>query len=139
MPGQEQGPILLVEDDPDLREGLVLLLSEEGYEVVTAEDGRQALASLRTHARPAVILLDLMLPVVDGFEFRVQQRQDPALASVPVIVLSGGGDLERKAGPLAAAACLPKPIDVPALLAHVGRFAARAVRGRSLARARRSA
>src|ERR1043166_6147962 len=95
--GAGSEPILVVEDDPDVREALVLLLEREGYAVTSVNNGQEALEQLR--ATPsALILLDLMLPVMDGFEFRVHQLQDPALARVPVIVLSGGGDLTRKIG-----------------------------------------
>jgi CheY-like chemotaxis protein len=103
-----QGPserILLVEDDPDVRYSVTLVLQNEGYDVATAGDGREALEVLR-RAAPALILLDLMMPVMDGFEFRVRQMQDPELARIPVIIFSGGSDLERKAATLHAAACL---------------------------------
>src|SRR5436309_15353506 len=113
-------PILVVEDDPDVRDALVLLLEGEGYAVTSARNGQEALEQLRA-APPALVLLDLMLPVMDGFEFRVQQLQDPALARVPVIVLSSGGDLTRKVEPLHVDACLSKPLDLERLLALVAR------------------
>jgi two-component system, chemotaxis family, chemotaxis protein CheY len=112
----DRGPILVVEDDPAMRDALVVALRHEGYATESATDGHQALARLREPAPPALVLLDLMLPVMDGFEFRVQQLQDPALARIPVIVLSGGGDLDRKAASLHADACLGKPLDLEALL-----------------------
>ena len=113
-------PILIVEDDPDVREALVLFLEREGYAVTSVNNGQEALEQLR--ATPsALILLDLMLPVMDGFEFRVHQLQDPALARVPVIVLSGGGDLTRKVEPLHVDACLSKPLDLERLLALIAR------------------
>ncbi len=114
------GPILVVEDDPDIRDAMTAILESEGYEVVGAAEGHEALDRLRGHlegpARPRVILLDLMMPVMDGFEFRVQQLQDPELADIPVIVFSSGGDLHRKVSPLAADGWLAKPIDIPKLL-----------------------
>jgi len=114
------GSILVVEDDPGMREALVALLEHEGYPTESVDDGHQALARLRERgATPSLVVLDLMLPVMDGFEFRVQQLQDPTLASIPVIVVSGGGDLDRKAGPLRADAYLAKPLDINALLALV--------------------
>ena len=112
--------ILVVEDDPDVRDALVLLLEREGYTVTSANNGQEALERLRA-APSALVLLDLMLPVMDGFEFRVQQLQDPALARVPVIVLSSGGDLSRKVEPLHVEACLSKPLDLERLLALVAR------------------
>jgi len=112
-------PILLVEDDPDVRDALRLTLEDAGYDVVCAGEGREALARLR-EASASLILLDLMLPVMDGFEFRVQQMQDPDIASIPVIVFSCGGDLQEKVAPLRVAACLRKPVDVDALLELIG-------------------
>src|SRR5207247_5367808 len=89
---------------------------DAGYDVVCAGEGREALARVRASPPPSLILLDLMLPVMDGFEFRVQQMQDPDIASIPVIVFSCGGDLQEKVAPLRVAACLRKPVDVDALL-----------------------
>ena len=113
-------PILLVEDDPDVRDALRLTLEDAGYDVVCAGEGREALARVRESPPPSLILLDLMLPVMDGFEFRVQQMQDPEIASIPVIVFSCGGDLQEKVAPLRVAACLRKPVDVDALLKLIG-------------------
>ena len=117
--------ILVVEDDPAARDALVGLLEHEGYATESVDDGSQALARLRDAPRPSLVLLDLMLPVMDGFEFRVQQLQDPALARIPVIVVSAGGDLVRKAETLHADACLAKPLDaemlLPLIAARVGR------------------
>jgi CheY-like chemotaxis protein len=118
------GPILVVEDEPDVRDALTVLLESEGYEVAAAAEGREALGRLRAAhhpGRPRLILLDLMMPVMDGFEFRVQQLQDPEIADIPVIVFSGGGDLDRKAGLLAPDAWVAKPVDPPRLLALVRR------------------
>ena len=112
-------PILLVEDDPDVRDALRLVLDQAGYDVVCAGEGREALDRVRECA-PSLILLDLMLPVMDGFEFRVQQLQDPAVASIPVIVFSCGADLQEKIAPLRVAACLRKPVDVDAMLDLIG-------------------
>jgi CheY-like chemotaxis protein len=115
-----RGSILVVEDDPAMREALVTLLEQEGYTTESVNDGHQALGRLRAAgAPPSLVVLDLMLPVMDGFEFRVQQLQDPTLARIPVIVVSGGGDLDRKAAPLHADAYLEKPLDLDALLALV--------------------
>ena len=108
-------PILVVEDDPDVRDALRLVLEQAGYSVVCAAEGREALDRLRDCA-PSLILLDLMLPVMDGFEFRVQQLQDPAIAGIPVIVFSCGADIQEKVAPMRVAACLRKPVDVDALL-----------------------
>src|SRR5207249_11659351 len=111
--------ILVVGYDPDVREALVNLLEIEGYTVGTAEDGNEALARLRGSSPPSLVLLDLMMPVMDGFEFRVQQLQDPRIAEIPVIVFSSGGDLPDKIARLHVDACLTKPLDLETLLALV--------------------
>jgi DNA-binding response OmpR family regulator len=131
--------ILVVEDDPDLRDALALLFRQEGYEVTVAGEGQEALDVLRGAMPPHLIVLDLMMPGMDGFEFRVQQMQDPRVAAIPVIVLSGGGDVERKAAPLDAAACFHKTIDMPTLLAAVTRGVARTRRSASRQRRRHAA
>jgi len=81
MGGRASDHILLVEDDPDARDEMAWVLRREGYEVVAAADGQEALEVVRRET-PALILLDLMMPVMDGFEFRVRQMQDPALAGI---------------------------------------------------------
>jgi CheY-like chemotaxis protein len=80
--------VLLVEDDELLRGAMKMVLEWEGYRVACAGDGMEALDYLRSGGRPAVILLDVMLPVLDGRQFREEQRRDPALAAVPVVVVS---------------------------------------------------
>jgi CheY-like chemotaxis protein len=121
----DPGAILVVEDDPDVREAMALLLETEGYEVRTAAEGRDALDQLRS-APAALVLLDLMMPVMDGFEFRTQQMQDPEIAEIPVIVISCGDELQRKAAILRADACLRKPIRTSRLLELVARRVGRA-------------
>src|SRR6266498_5083823 len=81
-------PVLIVEDDGDLREMMAQLLTLEGFQAASVANGREALEYLNQGARPHVILLDLMMPVMDGWEFRRRQQADPAVADVPVIVLS---------------------------------------------------
>jgi CheY-like chemotaxis protein len=108
--------VLVVDDDRDIRELLVELLGGEGYLVSSAADGQQAL--VEAHARhPDVILLDLMMPVMDGWQFRAAQLEDPDLAEVPVVVISAF-DHE-----LDAAAVLQKPFLVEELLETVHRLA----------------
>src|SRR5947199_10624317 len=101
-------PVLIIEDDPELRDALRELLSGEGYHVTTAADGREGLARMGAPPRPGVVLLDLMLPRMDGFEFRVRQLEDPELASIPVIVLSCGGGVPQMAARLVWLARLAK-------------------------------
>ena len=117
----QSAPVLIIEDDPELRDALRELLSGEGYRVTTAADGREGLARMGAPPRPGVVLLDLMLPRMDGFEFRVRQLEDPELAGIPVIVFSGGGDVEQKVARLGVAASLMKPLDFEALLDCVAR------------------
>ena len=108
--------LLLVEDNEATREGLAALLRGEGYQVVTAVEGKQALDRLLSGPRPDLILLDLSMPVMDGWEFRARQRQSPALASIPVVLLSGEGDLPRIAASLGVAGHCPKPVRPDGLL-----------------------
>ena len=117
----QNAPVLIIEDDPDLRDALSQLLSGEGYQVTTAADGREGLDRMGVPPRPGLVLLDLMLPQMDGFEFRVRQLEDPELAGIPVIVFSGGGDVERKVARLDVAASLMKPLDFGTLLDYVAR------------------
>jgi CheY-like chemotaxis protein len=107
--------ILVVDDDVDIRETLLELLEGEGFTVQGAANGQEALDRLR-QGRASVILLDLMMPVMDGFEFRKQQLADPVLCDIPVIVVSAGGNCERSARELGAHGCVKKPLDVSKLL-----------------------
>jgi CheY-like chemotaxis protein len=110
--------ILLVEDDPALRATLAEVLEERGYEVHTAGNGRQALDTLDHAPPPSAILLDLAMPVMDGWAFRAAQQRDPRLAHIPTIVLSASlhaGDGRHFDGP-APAAAFAKPFDLVRLL-----------------------
>jgi CheY-like chemotaxis protein len=114
--------ILLVEDDFDVREALVETLREIGYNVDAAADGAQALEYLRDGGRPALILLDLMMPRMSGSEFRRVQKVDPALRDLPVVLLSADGTMDEKARSLDVAGAIRKPIDLDELLATIERF-----------------
>jgi CheY-like chemotaxis protein len=113
--------ILVVEDDPATRHALSLLLEGQGYHVAAAEDGRAALAYLDAGKPPALILLDLMMPGMDGWRFRHEQTRRRQLASIPVIILSAADSVEQHARSLGAAGCLQKPLDFDALLSMVRR------------------
>ncbi len=103
-------PVLVVDDDADNRQLLADVLRAAGYEVRTASDGRDALRHL-PHCRPFVILLDLEMPVMDGRSFRAaQQRLDPELARIPVIVCGGSDSLDSAAVELQPFAYMPKPL-----------------------------
>jgi CheY-like chemotaxis protein len=109
--------ILVVEDDADLCETLALLLEDLGYAVARAVNGQEALSQLRSAPLPGLILLDLVMPIMNGWVFRDEQRQDPALAAVPLVVMSVVGDIQRQAVALGAVACLGKPVDLNDLVA----------------------
>ena len=109
------GNVLVVEDDAATREALALVLEADGCHVVNAANGREGLDRLRQEP-PDLILLDLAMPVMDGWQFRREQQQNPDLAPIPVVVLSAAGDLRRRAGSLDAAALLEKPVEFDRLL-----------------------
>jgi two-component system, chemotaxis family, chemotaxis protein CheY len=113
--------ILLVEDDATLREALREALEERGYKVEMANEGEAALACLQRDPRPSLILLDLMMPGLNGWDFLARRRIDPSLPAIPVVVISG-----RLLGPerdsvLPADGFVRKPIDMDELLAEVQR------------------
>jgi CheY-like chemotaxis protein len=107
--------VLIVDDDPDIREILVELLESEGYAAVAVGNGREALERLRQQPPATCILLDLMMPVMDGFQFRSEQLQDPRLLSIPVVVISAGGRCQQAAKEMGAVGCVEKPLDLPLL------------------------
>jgi len=123
------GNILIVEDDGETREMIAALLSTEGFHAVSAEDGLEALHLLRVVRRrapnvPCLILLDLSMPRLSGHEFRRAQLGDPAVAGVPVAIMSGATDLQQRALALGAVATVSKPIDVGVLMDVVRRHCA---------------
>jgi len=111
--------ILIVEDDFDIREALTQILEEEGYAVRGAANGREALDVASEGAPPKLILLDLMMPVMNGWQFRAEQLKDPRLASVPVLVISADPQVQPKAASLGVAGLLKKPISLDDLLEAV--------------------
>ncbi len=110
--------VLVVDDNEGIRESLIDVLDIEGYLVVTAEHGAEALAKLRSGVRPCVILLDLMMPVMSGADFRHAQRQDPQLAQIPVVLISADGDLMTKAAELQLP-FIAKPMKIDKVFAAV--------------------
>jgi CheY-like chemotaxis protein len=120
LPAVAHRPVLIVEDDADLREMMAQLLALEGFGATTAANGQEALEYLELGAKPDVILLDLMMPVMDGWEFRRQQQSQPALANVPVIILSAID--QRRAAEVNAVAVLKKPLDFDRLLELVRQY-----------------
>lgn len=108
--------VLIVEDDRCIRESLSELLADEGFSVSTAEHGGQALTLLRGGLRPAVVLLDLMMPIMDGWKFLEIIRADNDFQLLPVIVVSAA---HGKCTPVGATAYLNKPVSLDALLQEV--------------------
>lgn len=107
--------VLVVEDDEDLREMMAQLLRTEGFEPDLAGDGVEALDKLRSRPdHPHVILLDMMMPRMDGWTFRRQQTRDPGLADIPVVVVSAAPRDQLKS--VSAAAVVPKPFDYQDLI-----------------------
>src|SRR5438874_7615102 len=111
--------ILLIEDDDGLGAILAAVLQDQGYRVTWVSNGREALDHLRTEQPPRVILLNLVMPVMDGWEFREQLKQIPDLAELPVVVLSGVRNLERKAASLGATDSFTKPYNLKEVIETV--------------------
>jgi CheY-like chemotaxis protein len=129
--------ILIVDDDDDIRGLLGLILSAQGHSVDEAADGQHALSRLRSGdgRRPSIILLDLMMPRLDGEGFIREARQDPRLMEIPVWIISGHPAAQQRAMRLGATGCLVKPIDLDQLLSVVESAAppdARALSGHTL-------
>ena len=114
--------ILVVDDEAFIRSYLEDVLEEEGYEVMGASNGHEALEQLRKGDEPDLIMLDLMMPVMNGWEFREAQLKDPALARIPVLIVSGAGDVEGEARRLHAAGCVVKPFHPANILSSIARL-----------------
>jgi CheY-like chemotaxis protein len=111
--------VLVVEDDYDTREAFAFVAEASGIEAAVAANGLEALEKLRSGVRPCLVVLDLAMPVMDGFAFRREQMADPALADLPVAVMSGGGwAAEAEARKLGITMFLRKPVE-PEQLASV--------------------
>lgn len=111
--------ILIIDDDEAVRDALAMVLADEGHSVATAVNGLEALHYLKAASeRPDLILLDVMMPVMDGYQFRIEQRKDQALASIPVLVLTAG-TAEARLSAMAANGYLRKPINLQTLLSIV--------------------
>jgi CheY-like chemotaxis protein len=115
--------ILLVEDDQDIRETLIELLEGEGYEVIFAENGQVGLDKLsQVKMLPNLILLDLMMPIKDGFQFCAEKDADPKLAHLPVIVMSADGHIRENQKRVNASAYLKKPLDIYEIIEIVEKY-----------------
>jgi CheY-like chemotaxis protein len=118
---KEEARILIVEDDEDAREAMVALLQMKGYQAVPAGNGKEALDYLRRAPAPDLILLDLWMPVMDGWQFRTEQAKDPRLAEIPVIVVTALSDRTD----VDADEIIAKPVDVDRLLTSVNHYCKR--------------
>jgi CheY-like chemotaxis protein len=113
-------PVLIVDDNPDIREALSALLETRGFATVCADNGATALALLRNHrVDPCVILLDLSMPVMDGASFRREQQHDPELSRLPVVLYSGIADPAREAAALGVEHYFMKPLNLEKLVTVV--------------------
>jgi CheY-like chemotaxis protein len=113
--------ILLVEDDEDIRTDVQEMLEISGYPTVTATDGADALRKLEGSPQPALIVLDLMMPVMDGWQLRQALREQPALAEIPIVVLSGAAGVHHEARELGAVGYFTKPFSMRSLLETIER------------------
>jgi CheY-like chemotaxis protein len=109
--------VLVVDDDPDILDAICDILDAEGYRVSRARHGQEALDQVESE-RPDIILLDLMMPVMDGVAFSHALRLRPKVSTVPIVVISADGNPQRAAA-VGAAGYLAKPFDIDALLAQV--------------------
>jgi DNA-binding response OmpR family regulator len=110
--------LLVIDDDIDVRTLLELMFEGEGFTVITAADGLEGLRAARL-ARPCAIVLDLRMPRMDGWQFRREQRNDPSLADVPVIIATADPVVRRSEAELDAAAVMQKPLDFDELVGIV--------------------
>ena len=118
--GRECTGILVVDDDPDIRDSLREVLEDEGYAVNCVSNGREALDYLKSkQPRPCVILLDLMMPVMDGWQFRREQKQDPEIADIPLVVITATG---KRPVLIDAAELVMKPLDLNRLFEAIERY-----------------
>jgi len=119
----KRGMVLLVEDDQDLRDTIQFMLRMRGHHVETASGGKEALDWLkRSNPQPSLVLLDLMMPGMSGFELRSRMTSDPELASVPVVVLTGSGMLADQRSAELQAEILRKPVEIETLIGTVSRY-----------------
>ena|SRR5689334_13769154 len=118
-----QKSVMIVEDDLEARESLAAVLASEGYSVMLAADGRAALDALRrAPSDVCIILLDLFMPVMNGWAFRDEQARDPELAGIPVVVITADAAAAQRIRKLGVAAAMTKPVDFDRLLATVDTY-----------------
>jgi len=111
--------ILVIEDEKDIRETIQQVLELEGYQVLTAINGKEGLQILSENTKPCLILLDLMMPVMNGWEFLEAQKGEVVLATIPVVIVSAAGERAKSAG---ASAFIKKPVELESLLRIVEKY-----------------
>jgi CheY-like chemotaxis protein len=116
MTEQHEHMVLLVDDHEEARDALAMLLRNEGFAVREASDGQEALDALYDGPRPCLVVLDLMMPGMDGWEFRRRQLRSPLFARIPTVVLSGHANLSAAASGLSAHEVMTKPVVLGRLL-----------------------
>jgi CheY-like chemotaxis protein len=120
--------ILVVEDDPDIRESVVEILEDDGHVVTSAGDGREALDRLQSASpAPDLILLDLMMPVMSGYQFREEQLKLPAFASIPVLIVTADVNARSKVESLQVAGFVQKPLKIQPLLDLVNQLVSKRI------------
>ena len=124
MSASSRLPLMIVDDDDDLRDALAEIMTSQGYEVAPFGDANAALAALAAGVTPFLILLDLMMPGMSGWEFRAAQLENPTLASIPVVVMTAAGHLNDAARRLSNVEVLHKPFTFEILMPVIARYAA---------------
>jgi len=120
----KHGLVLVVDDDADIREAIVSVLNDAGYPTAQAKDGREALAFVQNATdKPSLVLLDLMMPTMDGWQLRARLRSDPALAEIPIVIMTAhAGVLRAVSNASPQTPVLPKPLDIEQLLQAVATY-----------------
>lgn len=122
MEHKSKRTILVVEDDTDIRESVVEYLDIMGFKMLGASNGQEALDYLKSNnEQPDIILLDLMMPIMDGFAFREAQLKDTRLAQIPVLIMSADGNVQEKKSRVGAMGYLKKPVDLDDLISEIER------------------
>lgn len=125
--------VLVVDDDPDVRDAFAEIFEREGFHVYTASDGQTAMQRLETEPRPAVVILDLYMPGFNGWNFRLAQRDNAVVAEIPVIIVTGADASPLTPELQGSAGVLRKPVDIKAMIAMVHRLIGEAAPIREMA------
>ena len=115
--------VLVVDDDADIRESISEVLEDHGYRAIGAANGREAIDRLKAEPeKPCAILLDIMMPIMDGWQFRDVQRQDPDLSTIPVVVVTAHADVDEARNRMDVVAAMKKPIQLTELMALIAKL-----------------